>query len=323
MKTPPALDPDELRQSLEATYGVPVRAVQFIPRGDCSWGYRVEGENGRVFFLKLFRNHPLPAWAARLTYRLRVDRGIESVPHPLPDRSGELITSLCGRPAALFDFVEGPMLFQVQEKGEALVRLGELLARIHACTKLRPDCPRVETFEMLGSGSYDQVIRATWRETTRTEAAREALRLLQPVRERLAALGEEIRLFQEKARAAPSVYRICHGDPTPGNVLVGVDGTPYLIDWDDVILAPPERDLVFWEKDEVFFAGQPTYPVMDGYRAIAGEITLDPDITGFYHRQWTVGEIAEFGHRLLFETHHEAQVASDLEDLREELNWIG
>lgn len=36
---------------------------------------------------------------------------------------------------------------------------------------------------------------------------------------------------------------ICHADPHLGNVLV--DGRVHLIDWDDVVLAPPEQDLMF------------------------------------------------------------------------------
>jgi len=37
---------------------------------------------------------------------------------------------------------------------------------------------------------------------------------------------------------------VCHGDPHLGNVLVGQEGL-VLIDWDDVILAPREQDLMF------------------------------------------------------------------------------
>jgi len=37
---------------------------------------------------------------------------------------------------------------------------------------------------------------------------------------------------------------VCHGDPHLGNVLVA-DGQLHLIDWDDVILAPREQDLMF------------------------------------------------------------------------------
>jgi spectinomycin phosphotransferase len=46
-----------------------------------------------------------------------------------------------------------------------------------------------------------------------------------------------------RTRAAPSV--VCHGDPHVGNVLAGPGAQIWLIDWDDAVLAPPERDLMF------------------------------------------------------------------------------
>lgn len=52
----------------------------------------------------------------------------------------------------------------------------------------------------------------------------------------------------EKARiwaivdALPEKSRLCHGDPHPGNLLVG-DGQPAMIDWMDVTLGSPEADV--------------------------------------------------------------------------------
>lgn len=55
MKTPPPIDPLALQTSLASAYAIQARAMEFVPRGECSWGYRVEGSDGRAFFLKLFR----------------------------------------------------------------------------------------------------------------------------------------------------------------------------------------------------------------------------------------------------------------------------
>jgi spectinomycin phosphotransferase len=38
---------------------------------------------------------------------------------------------------------------------------------------------------------------------------------------------------------------VCHGDPHLGNVLIGQDERVWLIDWDETVLAPSERDLMF------------------------------------------------------------------------------
>lgn len=324
MKTPPSIDLNTLLQDLDSTYGIRAQAATFIPRGEMSWGYHVESTRSAAYFLKIYRETALPAWAARLTYRLHDVCQIEQVSHPLPARSGEFLSTLAGFQAAVFPFIEGQSLWEVphHSRQEVFHRLGQLLAQIHRCRTLTSECLRVERFEAWGLAEYRQVIEACSSPQALPGAAGEALNLLRPLKDRLANLLDDLLRCQQKARQASFTHCICHGDPTPGNILVTPGGLPYLIDWDDTILAPRERDLVFWERDEVFFENESSSPVLEGYRNTAGDCDLNPDVIGFYRRQWTVGEIAAFSHRLLFESQDEAQNQSDLENLQEELKWL-
>ncbi|MEV0803922.1 phosphotransferase [Kribbella sp. NPDC050281] len=72
---------------------------------------------------------------------------------------------------------------------------------------------------------------------------------------------------------------ICHGDPHLGNVLV--DDDLHLIDWDDVILAPPEQDLMF------MLGGMgdvgPTHPEhLDAFLTGYGPHTIDDEAVRYY-----------------------------------------
>jgi ribosomal protein S18 acetylase RimI-like enzyme len=62
-----------------------------------------------------------------------------------------------------------------------------------------------------------------------------------------------------------------HGD-APGNVLVKSPDDIYIIDWDELSLAPPERDM--WMIDHL-----PEF--MDGYKSILPEFFLDSDMRNF------------------------------------------
>ena len=48
-----------------------------------------------------------------------------------------------------------------------------------------------------------------------------------------------------RLRADPAPNVVCHADPHTGNVLLGPTGEVFLIDWDDAIASPRERDLMF------------------------------------------------------------------------------
>ncbi len=323
MKTPPSLAPGELEAGLEASYGLQPLGLRFLPRGECSWGYQVTETGGPGYFLKLYRTEPPPEWAARLVYRLHEEAGLEEISAPLPDRDGFMTTRLAGYPASLFRWIKGPTLQTIKERSEPLFRLGQTLARLHACRALQAACQRIENFELVGEANYRQVLAFLADGLYKASGpAGAALDLLLPLRDRLPILLEMLLKAQARARLRALPLVICHGDPTPGNVLVTAGGRAHLIDWDDLILAPRERDLVFWADEAVFDEGRSFHPVLDGYASLAGPVSLDPGMIDFYRRQWAVGEIGAFAGRLLFEDPEDTQAESDLANLKEELKWV-
>ncbi|MCW3841267.1 phosphotransferase [Micromonospora yasonensis] len=61
----------------------------------------------------------------------------------------------------------------------------------------------------------------------------------------LARLLSAVDRLGTELRARPAELVVCHGDPHLGNLLLGAEGQVWLIDWDDAVLAPRERDLMF------------------------------------------------------------------------------
>ena len=46
-------------------------------------------------------------------------------------------------------------------------------------------------------------------------------------------------------QARPLEFVLCHSDVHAWNLLISTDGELYIVDWDNPILAPKERDLMF------------------------------------------------------------------------------
>jgi len=94
-------------------------------------------------------------------------------------------------------------------------------------------------------------------------------------------------------------FGLCHSDIHGGNVLID-DDTIYIVDWDDPIMAPKERDLMFigggvanvWNKphEEALF--------YKGY----GKIEINMTILTYYRHERIVEDIAEYGQKLLLTT---------------------
>ena len=83
---------------------------------------------------------------------------------------------------------------------------------------------------------------------------------------------------------------ICHADPHLGNVLVTPEQV-HLIDWDDVVLAPPEQDLLFM-LGGMGSLGPTTQDHLDAFLAGYGPYELDQTRLTYYRLARTLEEIA-------------------------------
>ena len=95
-------------------------------------------------------------------------------------------------------------------------------------------------------------------------------------------------------------FVLCHSDIHGGNVLIDEKGSIFIVDWDEPIMAPKERDLMFigggvanvWnnphEKD-LFY---------QGYR----ETEINKTILAYYRHERIVEDIAVYGEALLLTT---------------------
>ena len=109
--------------------------------------------------------------------------------------------------------------------------------------------------------------------------------------ERVASLLDHADRLGRRLRPRETAPVICHGDPHLGNLLVADASDVWLVDWDDVVLAPPERDLMFVLGGVLAFA-----PVTDqqagwfwrGY----GAVDLDPERLAYHQCTRALDDVA-------------------------------
>jgi spectinomycin phosphotransferase len=86
--------------------------------------------------------------------------------------------------------------------------------------------------------------------------------------------------------------RLCHADLHTWNVLVDSDQQLWIVDWDEAVVAPRERDLMFVVGGICAGLVSPddTRAFFQGY----GRARVDPVLLAYYRCAWAVQDIAAY-----------------------------
>jgi len=116
-----------------------------------------------------------------------------------------------------------------------------------------------------------------------------------------------------KLRNSPIDFVICHGEPHRWNTMVNEKGEVFLIDWDDSIFAPKEKDLIMIKNEPVKLAG---------YKSVIGDFKLKQDVLHYYNLEWNISEIDAWSSQILYDNTNDIQNKHDLEFLITELKTL-
>lgn len=284
---------------LNTGYGIAVTTLELLPLGaDLNASvYKAQVRNGASYFVKLRCGHCYDISVAILT--LLQESGIEQIIPPIKTIRGELIQHINGFILTVYRFVEGQNGFCHNLTDDQWVTLGRVLRQVHEF-----DVPSSIKGRMRKE-SYS----SKWRDVVRSLDAvvdgaligdETALKLQAFMRDHRAVirrLVDRAEFLSHKAQEQSPSFVLCHSDIHGGNVLIDRNGSIYIVDWDEPIMAPKERDLMFigggvanvWNNpcEEGFF--------YKGY----GKTTINSVILAYYRYERIVEDIAEYGQALL------------------------
>jgi spectinomycin phosphotransferase len=298
----PGIDERLITTSLERWYGVCVSSLAFLPIGfDIdSAVYHIVASDEREYFLKL--KFGPPNEAALEVPRLLADAGIPNILAPIPTLSSALrapLNDVNGRTVTIFPLIHGRDAMTVGLDDAQWREFGRTLRAIHDRDGHGPISRslRVERFDLPSATLVRQISGAvdTWCYVS--EAAegfanfwRENVGRIEDVVSRAEALGQSLHEvgFEQV---------LCHGDIHAANILVEEDGRIWLADWDDPLIAPRERDLLFVVGSRIAREVTPHEEMcfFEGY----GEAAINADALRYFRYERIIEDIGQIGQSVL------------------------
>jgi len=287
MREKPSIDDASILTHLNASYPISVNKAEFLPYGADrnAFAYRVYGDD-MSYFLKIRRGIPSQSMVAVPDYLRAV--GVPEVVSPMRTNDGKLYLLFGDLSLIVYPFINGESAWEKDLSDEQMHGWGDIMRRIHEAN-VTPSLKHVVPTEQYIS-KHDALFKRMNRrivtgdyqgdiETVLADEWKSKHREIEFVYNRHLALGERIK--QQNLQ-----HVICHADSHQANIIIEPEGQIRIVDWDEVVIAPKERDLMFFDvmnpdPDSGFFAGYGTTDI--NYVAIA-----------YYHYEWVVQEFAEW-----------------------------
>lgn len=296
----PNLHDELIVACLEIDFTLSVSSITFLPLGaDLNTAvYRAVADDGQPYFVKL-RRGVFDETSVALP-RFLSEQGIKPIIAPLPAQTGKLWAELGAFKLILYPFIAGHDGYEVKMSERHWRDFGTALKRIHTAAVPPALCGRIRqeeyspTYRAAVKSFLDRIEEDSFDDPVAVEVAA-FLRSKQGEIRDLVRRAERLALALQ---ARSPEFIVCHSDIHAGNIFIGVADTFYIVDWDEPIRAPKERDLMYiggallgrWrtaEEEEALF-----YPAY-------GQTEIDPRAMAYYRYERIIEDIAIYCEQLL------------------------
>jgi spectinomycin phosphotransferase len=289
----PGLNPEELRQALQSSWGLAALRFVFVPGHDMqAASYQVHaGET--AFFLKVRFD---PVLAAPLEVpRALLEAGVPNIPAPLRTRSSALSAPMGERTLMLYPFIRGRSAMAVGLTDDQWVTFGQTLRAVHDSgleSRFAQALP-MERFDVPAAASVKKIREVAERQPQTSGASHRLAQVYRQQAERIDAVlarSEELGATLGERRLGRV---LCHTDIHTNNILVTDAGEIHLVDWDGPMIAPRERDLWFVIGGKIArnVESHEEARFFEGY----GTVSIDREAIIYYRYERFLEDLAEFG----------------------------
>ena len=292
----PNLADEKIIACLRAVYDVHATKIEFLPLGyDFHAGvYRVRGENGQDYFLKV-RQDTVYEPGIHIARYLKA-QGLQQVIAPLPTVTEALWGTVDEYALLLYPFIEGRSGMDAGLTDAQWVEYGEALRNIRSV--LLPDSLaktlRNETFVPFeqNMNAFKLIHAAVPQRHYDDPLQQQVAEFWRSHHDEIGQVIERTEMLSQRLQLHTTEFVLCHADIHTNNLLLTESGALYVVDWDQPMLAPKERDLMFIMDKGIGFGPDERQERLffQGY----GEVDVDTLALAYYRYEWLVQDLSSF-----------------------------
>ncbi len=281
---------------LRKDYALPIQEITLLPLGADrnTTVFRANTEDGLAYFVKLRREefNEMSLIVPKMLY----DHGIPHIIAPLGTHDGSVSRQVNGFYLSVYHFIAGQDGHDAGLTNAHWIKLGQTLKGIHTAILPPEVAARIpkESF----SGRWRERVKQFQQQIDKTTFDDQvSAKLADLLKRQRAVVDTLIRRSEYLASVLQTnlpPFVLCHGDIHAWNILIQTDGTFYVVDWDTVILAPKEHDLMFIASGLFGKARTPEEEETLFYQGYGDQKQADPIGLAYYRYERIVRDIAEY-----------------------------
>lgn len=295
MLTKPDLKDEKIIACLHENYGLDVAEISFLPLGaDFNTAvYRVSTTDKTDYFLKL-RSGGFCEPSVLVPYHLK-QIGMKNIIPPIATKTNKCWTNLDAFKVALYPYIDGRNAVDIKLSEQQWQQFGETVKKLHTADipeSIISNVPK-ENFTIKCCQTVRLFLERIENEVFDETVAIKLAALLMSKNDIILDLIKRTEELGSILQNQSFQHVLCHADMHGWNLLIDQDNHWYLIDWDTLILAPKERDLMFigsgiWdsgytptEEESLFYKGY-------------GQAYINQDALCYYRFNRILQDIAEY-----------------------------
>jgi spectinomycin phosphotransferase len=243
----------EVKEFIERNYLLKIKKIKYHPIGEDGCSYILNSKR-KKYFVKVFNKGEKAFKSVRevkvtldFLFKIRKDYGFENAPLPLINKNGNLISKNNGFSMVVYDYIQGKNLSKISRKDYK--ELGIILAKLH---NIRPkDFPKIKCEKLDLKAEkiiFDKIAEVRKRNFKKGSSGDRLKKILISGEEGIIKGFDFLKKNVGYIRKNRKSYAITHTDLHGFNMMKG-KGDIYLIDWDSLEFALPEKDLRWFRED--------------------------------------------------------------------------